>query len=95
MLRYLSKQGLRLFSKEKKYVQRLLHTKYTLEETSYENTDLFPKEDGFIQNSVYGDRLSFPSCTLDQYVWMNVNEYSRKSAIVSIASASIYLLKLN
>lgn len=43
----------------------------------------FPIENGFEQNSQYGDNISIPYTTIDQYVWTNVNRWSSKVATVS------------
>ena len=40
-------------------------------------------EPGVIQTSLYGDDLVIPKCTIDEYVWSNVNNWSNKTAIVS------------
>ncbi|XP_063698798.1 uncharacterized protein LOC134829578 [Culicoides brevitarsis] len=51
------------------------------DEVSLEDQSLFPAEEGIVQNSLYTNRILVPKCTLDQYVWSNVDKFRQKTAI--------------
>lgn len=43
---------------------------------------VFPPENGFEQNSLYGTKLQVPHTTLDQYVWDSFTQWANKKAVV-------------
>lgn len=81
MLRLVTKKSLSFSLRKNKTFSRNFSSKYEVEKISYENSSLFPAEDGIIQNSIYADKIFVPNCTLDQYVWSDLAKYKRKTAI--------------
>lgn len=61
------------------YFRRI--SSYTHEVISTDDQNLFPPEDGVIQNSLYGQKINIPICTLDQYIWMDIDKFRHKTAI--------------
>lgn len=57
------------------------NSSYAQEIISCEDQNLFPAESGIIQNSIYGQEITIPICTLDQYIWMDVDKFRHKTAI--------------
>ncbi|XP_019535437.2 uncharacterized protein LOC109406883 [Aedes albopictus] len=43
---------------------------------------VFPPENGFEQNSLYGKTLQVPHTTLEQYVWDNFSQWANRTAVV-------------
>lgn len=54
------------------------------EVVAYDDAAIFPPEKGIIKRSIYASRLEIPKCTIDQYVWENVSQWSDKPAVVSL-----------
>ncbi|XP_055609208.1 uncharacterized protein LOC129756376 [Uranotaenia lowii] len=63
----------------KKQCVQLLSTK---SQFKYLEESVFPPENGFEQNSLYGKSLQVPHTTLDQYVWDNFGQWANKTAVV-------------
>lgn len=43
---------------------------------------VFPPENGFEQNSLYGTKLQVPHTTLEQYVWDSFTQWANKTAVI-------------
>lgn len=63
----------------RKQCVQLLSTK---SQFKYLEESVFPPENGFEQNSVYGKTLQVPHTTLDQYIWENFNQWTNKTAAI-------------
>lgn len=63
----------------RKQCVQLLSTK---SQFKYLEDSVFPPENGFEQNSLYGKTLQIPHTTLEQYVWDNFSQWANKTAVV-------------
>lgn len=68
--------------RQKEFRFKRCSSNYAFETISCEDPSVFPAESGIIQNSIYGNEITFPKCTLDQYVWMDtLAKFRHKTAI--------------
>lgn len=63
----------------RKQCVQLLSTK---SQFKYLEDSVFPPENGFEQNSLYGKTLQVPHTTLEQYVWDNFSQWANRTAVV-------------
>lgn len=63
----------------RKQCVQLLSTK---SQFKYLEDSVFPPENGFEQNSLYGKTLQIPHTTLEQYVWDNFSQWANRTAVV-------------
>lgn len=68
----------------RKQCVQLLSTK---SQFKYLEDSVFPPENGFEQNSLYGKTLQIPHTTLEQYVWGNFSQWANRTAVVSTYSS--------
>lgn len=73
---------MRMLNQVSKLAKRTF-SKYAREAISTNNVALFPPEQGIIKKSLHSEELRIPKCTIDQYVWENVNQWSDRTAVVS------------
>lgn len=66
-------------------------TQIKTETITYADTTLFPPEDGKVQSSIYGSELVVPHCRLDQFMWMDVNKWSHRTALVRVKKLNFYV----
>lgn len=81
MFRQITKKAFTISLRNNEICLKRLSSSYEQEEVSCEDEKLFPAEDGIIQNSIYGQKITVPKCTLDQYVWMDVDKFKNKTAV--------------
>lgn len=86
MFRHLNRLGnvAKSQAKGKINVKKNYSTQFKTETITYADTTLFPPEDGIVQSSVYGNELVIPHCRLDQFMWMDVNKWSHRTAVVRV-----------
>lgn len=73
MLRQVTKKAFRTSLRNNEIRLRHLSSN-NYEQVSLEDQSLFPAENGVIQNSVYGNVICVPKCSLPQYIWYVANK---------------------
>lgn len=71
-----------ILTSNKNIIPTRLITTYPKEIISVNDQKLFPPENGVLKRSHYGVDLNLTQCTIDQFVWKDMDQWADKTAVI-------------